>query len=118
MAMIHIEKYIISLFTMIFLCSCSNQSINKVDSEGYGWDFDHQLQYRQTRLGERLHRLEILNNDNVNFSQMSVFLVRHSYGICGHYGFKIEIIQGIEKFTDTIVKRNYILRSLLANVEC
>jgi len=116
--MVLLKKYFTNLITVIFLCACSSQNITKVDSQKSHWDFDHQLQYRQTSLGEKLYRLEVLRNESSDFSNMSVFLVRHSFSMCGHYGFKIKVIQGVEIFTDSMVNRNQILRSLLADVEC
>lgn len=114
----NVEKRIINLLLVIFICSCSNQTINKDNTKNLHWDFDHELQYRQTKVGDGNYQLEILKNTQINFARMSVFLVRHSYEVCSNYTFKIEIIKGVEVFTDTMVKSNYILGSLIANVEC
>ncbi|MGL1958673.1 MAG: hypothetical protein OCD00_15305 [Colwellia sp.] len=104
------------IFLSIFLISAcaKNIAVNK----NLQWDFDHQLQYKQTQLSKHKYLLEIIPNNKVNFERLSAFLLRHSYNLCQSYGYTIKLIKGIESFDDTFTSINLIFPSLTAKVEC
>jgi hypothetical protein len=114
----------IILFLIIFtvfshLMGCTNAESARVNhSNGIQWDFDHQIQFIKTPLSERSYQLEMIPNSKVKFDRLASFLLRKSYDICGHYHYKLEIIQGIEGFDDKRAMPNYIFPSLIASVEC
>lgn len=101
---------------MLFLTSCA-QGFNS-DNNSTQWDFDHNVRFIKTDLTENTFQLELIPNIRGNFEQLSAFLIRESYKICGRYQYKIEIIQGVEGFDDKKAMPNYIPSSLIANIEC
>lgn len=82
------------------------------------WDFDHQVQFRQTEMANNSYQLEIIPNNKVTFTRISAFLLRKSYQLCRQYPYQLEILQGIEGFDDKRAMPNYIFPSLVAKVEC
>lgn len=82
------------------------------------WDFDHNVQFRQTKLAVNLYQLEIIPSSKVNFERLATFLLRKSYSLCGGYHYKMEMIQGIESFDDKRAMPNYIFPSLIAKINC
>lgn len=112
-------KKVISIIPWVVICSsliaCSGLAKNKSSIE---WDFDHNVQFTLTKLESNAFQLEIIPNNKVKFKQLSAFLLRKSYALCGGYHYKIEIIQGIEGFDDKRAKPHYITPSLLAKIEC
>ena len=116
------KKIIPSLIFFIIFCniaSCANVKTNQArHNDGLQWDFDHQVQFIQTTLEERYYQLEMIPNSRAGFGQLSAFLLRKSYNLCGSYHYNIEMIQGIEHFDDKRAMPNYIHPSLMAKVEC
>jgi hypothetical protein len=99
------------------LFSCS--AINKNKEENVTqWDFDHHVQFIQSKLSKNNYQLEVIPNNNVRFEKLATFLLRKSYNLCRSYHFNIEMIQGIEGFDDKRAMPNYIQPSLIAKVEC
>ena len=99
------------------ITGCSNaKGIER--TQGIQWDFDHRVQFIQTQLANDNFQLEIIPNNKVGFGQLAKFLLRKSYSLCGHYHYKLEMIQGIENFDDKRAMPNYIFPSLMAKVEC
>ena len=115
-----INKYlvILSISVVILLSSCSSQSVNVIDKKNSQWDFDHKLQFKQTKIGENSYRIEVVRTNKVTFSQMTTFLIRHSNDVCGAYGYSIKVLGGVEMFTDKQAMPNLIMRSLIAEVNC
>ena len=99
------------------LFACSGLTDNKIQNTAQ-WDFDHQVQFIQTKLKKSSYQLEVIPNNSVGFEQSAMFLLRKSYQLCGNYHYKVEMIQGIEDFDDKRVMPNYIAPSLIAKVVC
>ncbi len=99
----------------VALAGCTNQI---TDNEELQWDFDHSVQYRQTKLSENSYNLVIVPKVKTHFNRLATFLLRHSKDICGDYGYKIEVLDGVQGFHDIEGSPNLILSSLSANIEC
>ena len=107
------------LLLSLFLSACSLFNANKIDNNGLAqWDFDHNVQFKQTKLAKKYYRLEVIRNDDVSFDRLATFLLRKSYNLCGSYLYQIEVIQGIEGFDDKRAMPNYIFPSLIAKIKC
>ncbi|MCJ8320914.1 MAG: hypothetical protein MJK12_14845 [Colwellia sp.] len=103
----------------VFLSACSTvKTESNTDNGDSRWDFDHNVQFKQTKLSENNYHLQVIPESNTHFSNLTTFMMRRSYQICGAYGFKIEVLNGIEKFTDKQSSPNLIVSSLSANIEC
>ena len=107
------------LLSLVVLCvslsACSNIDTEKVASR---WDFDHDIQFKQTKLSENKYHLTVIPNSDTHFGELATFMMRQSYKICGTYGYTIEVLTGIEKFDDRKYSPNLIMPSLSANIEC
>lgn len=116
--MAHSSRYLSGLAVLlsISLSACSAQ--NKKDVAATQWDFDHQVQFKQTQLSTNDYLLEVIPNAKVGFERLSVFLIRKSFSLCQHYRYKLEVLQGIEGFDDKRAMPNYIHPSLKAKVQC
>lgn len=109
---------ILTLLTgYIIISACSNFSNNKANTNTQ-WDFDHNVQFTQTKLANNTYQLEIIPNGKVNFERLATFLLRKSYSLCQQYHYQLEIIQGIESFDDRFAMPNYVFPSLIAKVRC
>ena len=95
------------------LIACAGLTNNKANST-VQWDFDHHVQFIQTKFKKNYYQLEIIPNNKVKFEQLAMFLLRKSYSLCGSYHYNIEMIQGIEDFDDKRVMPNYISPPLKA----
>jgi len=108
-----------TLILSLALTGCANFDTVKANNNGAAqWDFDHDVQFRQTKLTTNHYQLEIIPNNKVGFERLATFLLRKSYSLCSDYHYKIEMIQGIEGFDDKRAMPNYIFPSLIAEVEC
>ena len=117
--MLRVTYLTIMLSCCIILGACTNVSTKEANNNGAAqWDFDHQLQFRQTTLENNSYQLEIIPNNRVSFERSATFLLRKSYRLCGSYHYKLEILRGIEGFDDKRAMPNYIFPSLIAKVEC
>jgi hypothetical protein len=105
--------FIITSF--ILLSSCA--SLNKADNNSQ-WDFDHELQFKETQLADNRYHLEIIPKQDTYFSQLATFLMRRSYQICGQHGYTLEVLKGVEGFNDRVGLPHLIQSSLSANVKC
>ena len=104
------------LFLFIFaLTSCANVEHY---SDQPQWDFDHEVQYRESRLADNKYHIEVISRNDTHFATLATFLLRRSMEICQSYGFKIEVLKGIESFDERQGLPNMILPSLAANLEC
>jgi len=111
--------YILMLLTgTLVISACANSDNNKAPTGSTQWDFDHNVQFTQTKLAKNTYQLEIIPNSKVNFERLATFLLRKSYNLCSGYHYKLEIIQGIEDFDDKRAMPNYVFPSLIAKVEC
>jgi hypothetical protein len=98
-------------------CSATN-SQTALNNGATQWDFDHNLQFRYTKLSTIAYQLEVIPNGRVKFDRLAAFLLRKSFIICASYNYNIEIIQGIEGFDDKRAMPNYITPSLIAKIKC
>ena len=106
------------IFSFI-LSACTNLKTTNTNKNGSAqWDFDHNIQFKQTKLAKNHYQLEVVPNNKVSFERLATFLLRKSYNICQHYHYKLEIIQGVEGFDDKVAMPNYITPSLIAKIEC
>lgn len=116
------KKLIKELSLFIFFITISGcaykSSSNSVGDEIVEWDFDHHVQFIQTKLSNQKYQLEIIPNHKVPFERLTSFLIRKSYSLCGSYHYKLEMIKGIEEFNDKFIMKNYIFPSLTAKIEC
>lgn len=109
-------KAILCLLFLSSLIACSTFVENNTGEPQ--WDFDHQLQFNQTQLLENTYHLEITPNDRARFSTISTFIIRRGFKLCRTYGFKIEVLKGVEGFDDKRSHPNMITERFAANIEC
>ena len=108
-----------SLLLFIFiLSSCAGPSQVVLGQAQSEWDFDHQLQFKKTQFDDNHYQLEVIPNNKVSFERLSAFLLRRSYLICGMYGYKLELITGVESFDYPRASPNLIMPNLTAKLEC
>jgi hypothetical protein len=103
------------ILPIFLLSACSSVETPNGASQ---WDFDHKIQYKKTQLSDNKYHLQVIPKLDTHFSKLATFMMRESYSICGTYGFKIEVLKGIEKVTDRQSFPNLIMPSLSANIEC
>lgn len=104
------------IFSFLFLSACTNK-VNSSNGQSQ-WDFDHQVQFKQTDLENGNYHLQVIAKQDTEFSKLATFLMRRSLRICKSYGFKIEVLKGVERFDDKLSFPNMIMPSLSANIEC
>ncbi|GLX81632.1 hypothetical protein [Thalassotalea eurytherma] len=109
------RKFILIMMLPILTACSQTQEVDNGQSQ---WDFDHQVQFKQTKLSENAYRIEVIPNAKIKFDRLATFLIRHSLEVCNSYGFKLEVLTGIESFTDRKAHPNKIFGSLAANLEC
>lgn len=117
--MLKVTQILSILFFCFTLTACSilDTKINVNDGHAQ-WDFDHNVQFRQTALAVDHYRIEVAATKKVKFERLATFLLRQSYSLCGHYGYTLEVLQGVEEFDDRFAAPNRILPSLIATVNC
>ena len=106
---------LITLTTASCSSNIENVPLGQASSE---WDFDHNLQFKKTKFDDHHYQLEVIPNNKVSFERLSVFLLRRSYLICQGYGYKLELIKGVESFDHFRASPNLIMPNLTANLEC
>jgi hypothetical protein len=106
------------LFCLTFSACSSLDTKTSFNGGAVQWDFDHSVQFRQMILPLNHYQLEIISNNKVNFERLATFLLRKSYNLCHHYGYQLEILQGVEGYDDKFAEPNRILPSLVAIVDC
>lgn len=107
---------VIFLFFALILAGCAQQSdYNQGQSQ---WDFDHNLQFSETRLSKHTFHIEIVPNKKARFDRLASFLMRRALELCQSYGFKLEVLKGVEEFDDRRSFPNLIMPRLAANIEC
>jgi hypothetical protein len=109
-----------TLATLCFfsLVACTGPSHVVLGQAKTEWDFDHQVQFKRTQFDKNHYQLEVISNKKGNFERLSAFLLRRSYLICGSYGYKLELITGVESFDYPRASPNYIMPNLTAKLEC
>ncbi|MDO6427210.1 hypothetical protein Q4489_09310 [Thalassotalea sp. 1_MG-2023] len=105
-----VKYFIISL--LITLSGCASTQSNSQ------FDFDHGVHFEQSTLDDGRVNIVVRAQEKIPFNRLATFLVRKSLDVCKSYGFKIEILRGVEEYDDRLAHPNYILPSLAANVEC
>ena len=100
---------------LLSLLSCSAVDENNSAAQ---WDFEHHIKFRQTQLNDNTYSLELLRNNDTSFEQLATFLMRQSYTLCGDYGFKIEVLEGVEGIYDRVNSPHYIFGALKAKIQC
>lgn len=98
--------------------ACSSLLVGKESQNTAQWDFDHQLQFRETELSKNKFQLEIIQNNKATFQQLSALLLRRSYIICQGYGYKLTVIKGVESVDYKRASPNLIKSNLVAQLEC
>lgn len=106
---------IVILLSTGLLSACTNVAVENGEPR---WDFDHNVQYKQTKLEGQKYHLQVVPNSDARFSRLATFLLRRSKDICHEYGYSIEILGGVQGFNEKIGAPNKIMRSLEANIEC
>lgn len=106
------------LLCFIFIAGCAQITNNEGFAEGKSWDFDHQVQFDQHQTADNTYFIRVRSTERTRFDSLATFLVRQSFNICGSYGFKIEVLDGVETYNDEKYITSYITSSLEANVEC
>jgi hypothetical protein len=108
-----------SLVLIPFLLSaCAGPTPAVLGQAQSEWDFDHKLQFKRTQFDDNHYQLEVIPNNKVDFERLSAFLLRRSYLICGSYGYKLELIKGVESFDFPRASPNLIMPNLTAKIEC
>lgn len=102
------------MFLLVSGCAQQTQSLNGQPQ----WDFDHDLQFFQTELKDGRFHLVVIPNKKAKFNRLATFLLRKSMQLCKSYGFKLEILKGIEPFDQKKALPNLIVSRLEANLEC
>jgi len=110
-------RSLILLIVIFTLSACSSLTSN-AENGASEWDFDHNLQFKQTKISDHKYHLMVISKSDTHFDKLATFMMRRSYEICGTYGFKIEVLKGVEKFNDRQSFPNLIIPSLSANIEC
>lgn len=108
------------LFVLVtsLLSACAAPSTVVLGQAQSEWNFDHQLQFKETKFDDNNYQLEIIPNNKVSFERLSAFLLRRGYLICGSYGYKLELITGVESFDYPRASPNFIMPNLTAKLEC
>ena len=117
---IKVSVIMVLVITLSFvLSSCAIKSDHVLQSTGGSqWDFDHQVQYKQTQIAENSYQLEVISGHRVKFETLSAFLLRRGYLICGNYGYKIEVLNGVQSYDHFKASPNLIMPNLSAKLDC
>jgi hypothetical protein len=111
-----LRAFLVLIFIgLLTSCASSGQAGNEVLT---AYDFDHQLEYKQLKLKDEVYKITVVAQQKTRFAQMSAFLLRRALAVCGHYGFKMVVLAGIEDFDQRRSFPNYISQSLQVVVEC
>jgi len=108
-------RVLLSIMCVLALSSCANVEHFSGQPQ---WDFDHEVQYRESKLADNKYHVEVISRSDTHFATLATFLLRRSMEICQSYGFKIEVLKGVESFDDRQGLPNMIMPSLAVNLEC
>jgi hypothetical protein len=109
---------ILIISIVLLLSGCADTLNDNGFPEGKSWDFDHQVQFDQQQINENTYYVRVRSTSKTRFARLATFLLRQSFAICKNYGFKIEVLNGVESYNDERYIKSYIPSSLEANVEC
>jgi len=110
-----LSMFILMLPLVFTLSSCATAPIKNGQSQ---WDFDHHVQFKQSRINDHKYHLVVNATNKTDFSVLATFLMRRSLQLCKSYGFKIEVLAGVETYDHKVESPNMLMASLAANVEC
>jgi len=113
-----IFKGAIFILVGCFISACAGPTVLENGQTKSEWDFDHHLQFKKTKFDDNNYQLEVIPNSKVSFERLSAFLLRRGYLICGTYGYKLEMITGVESFDYPRASPNLIMPNLTAKLEC
>lgn len=106
-------------YLLLSLALFANNSFSEETSKQVrSWDFDHEVTFNQTKINEQSYLLKIERQHDTSFSSASTFLFRKASLLCNKDNFKLEVISGIEAFTDTTINQNRVLPPLVVEVGC
>lgn len=108
------------IYTVILVTSLAGCTLgtNGKKSSNASYDFDHDVVYEQSIVGEHKYLIEVRSNQKKSFKTLAAFLMRQALDTCKTYGFTIEVLGGIEDVDDKLSRPNYIIPSLSARVQC
>ncbi|MDO7086447.1 hypothetical protein WNY51_16890 [Pseudocolwellia sp. AS88] len=107
------------IILVFFISGCAQLFDNKPSVvDGTIWDFDHNIQFEQHKKSDNVYSLTIRSTSKTRFSTLATFLVRQSFKLCKSYGYKIEVLDGVESYNDERYITSFIPASLQANIEC
>ena len=99
----------------ISLFSCAQHA---VEDQQLQWDFNQQVQFKQSRISKNSYHIVVIANGKTHFSTLATFLMRRSLELCKSYGFKIKVLAGVESYYHKLESPNMLMPSLSANVYC
>jgi hypothetical protein len=111
-------SYTLFCVSVTLLTACKSTDSSQREQTESEWDFDHQVQFYKTQFDDYHFQLEVIANHKVRFDRLSAFLLRRSYLICAGYGYKLEILKGVESFDHRKASPNLITSNLTAKLEC
>lgn len=109
-------KNLTGVMAIIMLTACASNE--KTPNSISQWDFNHSVQFKQTDLTGGKYHIKVISKPDTQFSQLATFIMRRSLYLCKSYGYKIEVLDGIEGFYDKLSFPNLITSSLSVNIEC
>jgi hypothetical protein len=104
--------------TILLILMLSIQSTYAEGDVKSKWDFDHNVRYEKTKISEYKFNIEVIRTEDIDFSQISAFIIRKSFELCSNSRFSIGFESGVELFDDEKINRNSLKPPLVANVEC
>jgi len=109
---------ILLLMISIFIAGCAQTTNENGVAEGKSWDFDHQVQFDQHQISDNTFFVRVRSTSRTQFGTLATFLFRQAFTLCKSYGFKVEVLGGVESYNEEQYYKNLIPTSLEANVEC
>lgn len=110
-------RYLSMCLMLLVITGCMSTS-GKSASENTSFDFDHGVFFEKEDLGENRFHILVRSDKRIQFNRLATFLIRKALQTCQSYGFKLEILEGVEEYDDRIAHPNLIIPSLSANLEC
>lgn len=111
-----VKYFSVSLVVLILTGCMSTSGQSGTDTTSY--DFDHGVFFEKEVLGENRFHILVRSDKKVPFNRLATFLMRKALQTCQAYGFKLEVLDGVEEYDDRLAHPNFIIPSLSANLEC
>jgi len=108
-------RKITSISILVFLSACANVKTPNGDLQ---WDFDHNIRFKETQIADNEYYLQVIPKQDTKFSKLATFILRRSFELCKSYGFKMEVLKGVQTFDEKVVFQSQIMDSLSANIQC